>query len=91
MSRVELVDIGANLLNGQFRDDLDAVLARARGAGLGHMMVTATDIAESAAAIRRQDAGRGWRLGGAATGAGGPRTKVAMPQTDEWAVAGRKN
>ena len=51
MSNVELVDIGANLLNGQFRDDLDAVLARARGAGLGHMMVTATNVADSAAAI----------------------------------------
>ena len=51
MSEVELVDIGANLLNGQFRHDLDAVLARARGAGLGHMMVTATDVADSQAAI----------------------------------------
>ncbi|MXW49780.1 MAG: hydrolase TatD [Gammaproteobacteria bacterium] len=46
-----MVDIGANLLNGQFRDDLDAVLARARGAGLSHMMVTATNVADSAAAI----------------------------------------
>ena len=51
MSNVDLVDIGANLLNGQFRDDLDAVLARARAAGLGHMMVTATNVADSAAAI----------------------------------------
>ena len=51
MNNLELVDIGANLLNGQFRDDLDAVLARARGAGLGHMMVTATNVADSAAAI----------------------------------------
>ena len=51
MSDMGLVDIGANLLNGQFRDDLDAVLARARDAGLGHMMVTATDVADSAAAI----------------------------------------
>lgn len=51
MNNLELVDIGANLLNGQFRDDLDAVLARARGAGLSHMMVTATNVADSAAAI----------------------------------------
>ena len=51
MSNAELVDIGANLLNRQFRDDLDAVLARARAAGLGHIMVTATDIADAAAAI----------------------------------------
>ena len=51
MSDLALVDIGANLLNGQFRDDLDAVLARARVAGLSHMMVTATDVADSAAAI----------------------------------------
>ena len=51
MSSSQLVDIGANLLNGQFRDDLDAVLARARSAGIGHMMVTATHVADSAAAI----------------------------------------
>ena len=46
-----LVDIGANLLNGQFRDDRDAVLARARAAGVGHIMVTATNVADSTAAI----------------------------------------
>ena len=51
MSEVELVDIGVNLLNGQFHDDLDAVLARARAAGLGHMIVTGTSVADSAAAI----------------------------------------
>ena len=51
MSGVELVDIGANLLNRQFRNDLDAVLARATSAGLGHIMVTATSVADSAAAI----------------------------------------
>ena len=51
MEDTTLVDIGANLLNGQFRDDLDAVLARARNAGLGHIMVTATSVPDSAAAI----------------------------------------
>ena len=51
MSDMGLVDIGANLLNGQFRDDLDAVLARARSAGLGHIMVTATNVPDSADAI----------------------------------------
>ncbi len=51
MSEIELVDIGANLLNGQFRSDVEAVLARARSAGLGHMMVTATNVADSQAAI----------------------------------------
>ena len=46
-----MIDIGANLLNGQFNDDLDAVLTRARSAGLGHIIVTATNVADSAAAI----------------------------------------
>ncbi len=46
-----MIDIGANLLNSQFRDDLDAVLTRAWGAGLTHMLVTGTDLAHSAAAI----------------------------------------
>lgn len=47
---MELIDIGANLTNGRFHNDLDAVLERARRAGVAHMVVTGTDIAESRAA-----------------------------------------
>ena len=46
-----MIDIGANLLNGQFRDDLDAVLSRAREAHLTHILVTGADLADSSAAI----------------------------------------
>ena len=46
-----MIDVGVNLLNGQFRHDLDDVLARARSAGLVHMIVTATTIAEAQDAI----------------------------------------
>lgn len=54
-----MIDIGVNLLNGQFRDDLDAVLERARQAGLSFMLVTSTDLRETVDAIelssRHQD------------------------------------
>lgn len=46
-----MIDIGANLLNGQFRQDLDAVLARAWEAGLEHLIVTATNPQDAAAAV----------------------------------------
>ena len=46
-----MIDIGANLLNGQFHQDLDAVLARAWAAGLEHLIVTATNPEDAAAAI----------------------------------------
>jgi TatD DNase family protein len=42
-----LVDIGANLTHASFRDDLDAVLARARQAGVGTVIVTGTSVEES--------------------------------------------
>ncbi|HVB47179.1 MAG TPA: TatD family hydrolase [Burkholderiales bacterium] len=42
-----LVDIGANLTHAAFRDDLPEVLARARAAGVGTIVVTGTSIAES--------------------------------------------
>ena len=42
-----MIDVGANLLNGQFRGDLDQVLARARRAGVGHIVVTATTLDEA--------------------------------------------
>jgi TatD DNase family protein len=46
-----LIDIGANLSNARFRDDLDAVLARAAQAGVGHVIVTGTSIGASRAAF----------------------------------------
>jgi TatD DNase family protein len=48
-----MIDIGANLTHSSFHDDLDAVVARARGAGLSTLVVTGTTVAESrtAAAI----------------------------------------
>jgi TatD DNase family protein len=44
---VQLVDIGANLTHASFREDLDAVLDRARRAGVGTIIVTGTSIEES--------------------------------------------
>jgi TatD DNase family protein len=46
----ELVDIGANLTSKAFRADLDQVLARARAAGVGQIVVTGTSAALSAEA-----------------------------------------
>lgn len=45
-----LADIGANLTNGAFRDDLDAVLERAADAGVGTIVVTGTSEDASRAA-----------------------------------------
>ena len=45
-----MIDVGANLLNGQFRGDLDTVLARARDAGIDHIVVTATSLDDARAA-----------------------------------------
>jgi len=42
-----LIDIGANLTHASFRDDLDQVLARAREAGVGTIVVTGTTLEES--------------------------------------------
>jgi len=44
---MQLVDIGANLTHAAFRDDLDAVLARARQAGVETVIVTGTTVEES--------------------------------------------
>jgi TatD DNase family protein len=46
-----LVDIGVNLTNNVFRDDLPEVVARARDQGVTAMVVTGTDVAHSAAAL----------------------------------------
>jgi len=42
-----MIDIGANLTHASFRDDLEAVVARARGAGVATLVVTGTTVAES--------------------------------------------
>ena len=44
---MQLVDIGANLTHTSFRDDLDAVLERARAHGVARIVVTGTTVEES--------------------------------------------
>jgi TatD DNase family protein len=46
-----LVDIGVNLSNPVFQDDLEAVLERAAGAGVHRLVVTGTSVAASATAL----------------------------------------
>lgn len=46
-----MIDIGANLTDKVFRNDLDAVLNRARQANIEHIVVTGTDIKHSQLAI----------------------------------------
>ncbi len=46
-----MIDVGANLLNKQFRGDLDAVLTRARQAGVDYILVTATSLDEAESAL----------------------------------------
>jgi TatD DNase family protein len=46
-----LIDIGANLTHESFRHDLDEVLERAAGAGVGRLLVTGTSVAASQAAL----------------------------------------
>jgi TatD DNase family protein len=48
----ELIDIGANLTNSAFHHDLDAVIQRARAAGVTTIVVTGTSLHGSEAAIR---------------------------------------
>lgn len=48
---MNLVDIGANLTHESFRDDLEAVLARARDAGVGRLVITGADESGSEAAL----------------------------------------
>lgn len=45
-----MIDIGLNLGNAQFAHDQDAVVQRARDAGVEALILTGTDLAESAAA-----------------------------------------
>jgi TatD DNase family protein len=48
---MELIDIGSNLTHESFQQDFDAVLARARAAGVTRQIVTGTSIAASEAAM----------------------------------------
>jgi len=48
---MQLADIGANLTHASFREDLDAVLARARAAGVETIVVTGTSVAETRKAL----------------------------------------
>ena len=48
---MDLVDICANLTHESFHDDVDAVLARARGAGVNRLVITGADEAGSEAAL----------------------------------------
>lgn len=48
-----IVDIGVNLLSRQFQSDQDAVIERARAAGVGGMLITATDLNSTKSAIAR--------------------------------------
>ncbi|TMH21425.1 MAG: hydrolase TatD [Betaproteobacteria bacterium] len=52
---MQLVDIGANLTHASFRDDLDAVVARARAAGVGTIIVTGSTVLESRLAAELAD------------------------------------
>ena len=45
-----MIDVGANLTHSSFADDREAVLARARAAGVEGIVITGTSIAESRAA-----------------------------------------
>jgi TatD DNase family protein len=53
---MQLVDIGANLTHASFREDLDAVLVRARAHGVPQIVVTGTSVAESRRAADRAEA-----------------------------------
>jgi TatD DNase family protein len=46
-----MIDIGVNLLHAQFDADRDAVLTRARRAGIAQMIITGTDLPGSRAAV----------------------------------------
>ena len=46
-----LIDIGANLADASFDRDRDDVIERAAAAGVGHMIVTGTGLAESESAL----------------------------------------
>ena len=46
-----MIDVGANLTDKSFLDDLDEVVKRAKSKGISHVMVTGTDVSGSRKAI----------------------------------------
>jgi TatD DNase family protein len=48
---MELFDSHCHLTDAAFRDDREAVLVRARNAGVGHMVCIASDVADARAAV----------------------------------------
>src|SRR4051794_31893100 len=52
---MQLIDIGANLTHASFRDDLEAVVARARASGVATLVVTGTTVLESRLAAEIAD------------------------------------
>jgi len=50
-----MIDIGANLTHASFHDDLDAVIARARAAGVDPIVLTGTTVLESRLAAEIAD------------------------------------
>lgn len=46
-----MIDVGANLIDKSFLNDLDAVVDRAKSSGVRHVMVTGTDVATSRHAV----------------------------------------
>jgi len=61
-----MFDIGVNLTSSQFAKDRQAVVERARAAGVTGMLITGTDLAESreAAELAQQHAGYCWSTAG---------------------------
>ena len=61
-----LIDIGANLTHASFREDREAVIARARSAGVGTIVVTGATVAESqhAAALAQAHPDMLWATAG---------------------------
>jgi TatD DNase family protein len=53
---MQLIDIGANLTHPAFHEDLPAVLARARDAGVRTILVTGTSVLESRRALELSEA-----------------------------------
>ena len=50
-----MIDIGANLADPRFANDLPLVIARAQAAGVGHVIVTGTNLPRSATAATLRD------------------------------------
>lgn len=59
---MELVDIGVNLANGQFRNDLNEVVARAQRAGLSKLITIGTDLATTQACLALAEQHSGYIL-----------------------------